>query len=320
MQPISETIQLAVSQAACLDAVRSGLDRKTKIAVETKQDLKTVAVALEGLNRARLVRQVDGFRWRPTKRGRSCTVRAVPDPKRRLGGKAFGKLVPGSTAERLLDALDRPMRGKDLTGLLGVSPQRVHQIVVRLLAQDRVRIGDQAHVLHIVARSDDSSVLLTRDEARVLSALPDDATTVATGLGAVIHIPVARVQDVLHRLCELGLVQNAGTRRDKALYRLSSAGREHFQRGIRARRAKPALLVVRSDRVRDVLSNLSDRGQARIKDLRDALGIAHPSMNALMQYLKRKRLVTKVGEKLSAPYELTDEGREALAEMMRPAA
>lgn len=50
-------------------------------------------------------------------------------------------------------------------------------------------------------------------------------------------------------------------------------------------------------------------------ELRDTLGIAHASMNALMQYLKRKRLVTKVGGELTAPYELTDEGRRALAEM-----
>ena len=43
-------------------------------------------------------------------------------------------------------------------------------------------------------------------------------------------------------------------------------------------------------------------------------------MNALMQDLERKRRVTKVGDETSTPYELTDQGREALAEMMRPAA
>ena len=43
-------------------------------------------------------------------------------------------------------------------------------------------------------------------------------------------------------------------------------------------------------------------------------------MNAQMQYLKRKRLVTKVGGELTAPYELTDEGRRALVEMSRLAA
>jgi len=54
--------------------------------------------------------------------------------------------------------------------------------------------------------------------------------------------------------------------------------------------------------------------------VRDALGIAYASINALMQYLKRKRLVKKVGDELSAPYGLTDEGREALADMIRLAA
>ncbi len=214
-------------------------------------------------------------------------------------------------------ALERPMRGVDLVPLLDVSPQRVRQIVVRLLAHDKVKIGDPAHILHIVARPDDPSVLLTRDEERVLTALPDDATTLATGLAAITPMSVTRVQDVLARLRKMGLVENAGTRRGKALYRLSSAGEEHFQRRNGVRRAKPAALVVRSDRVRDVLSCLSERGEARIKDLRDALGIAKASMNALMQYLKRKKLVKKIGDELSAPYRLTDEGREALAEMIR---
>ncbi len=123
-----------------------GLDSKTKIAVETKKDLNAVAAALEGLNRARLIRRADGFRWRPTKRGQTSAIKIVPDPERRLGGKLIGRIVPGSATERLLDALERPMRGKDLSVLLGVSPQRVHQIIVRLFAQDRVRVGDRAHI------------------------------------------------------------------------------------------------------------------------------------------------------------------------------
>ena len=55
-------------------------------------------------------------------------------------------------------------------------------------------------------------------------------------------------------------------------------------------------------------------------ELRDTLGIAQASVNALMQYLKRKRLVTKVGGEMTAPYQLTDEGRRALVEMNRLAA
>ena len=151
----------------------------------------------------------------------------------------------------------------------------------------------------------------------MLSALPDDMKTVATGLTAVTHLPLLRVQDLLARLCDLGLVENAGTRRGKELYLLSSVGRQQFQRREGARQAKPALLTVKSDRVCDVLSYLSDNGEARIKDVRDALGIAQASINALMQYLKRKQLVKKVGDKLICPYKLTDDGRAALVEMVR---
>ncbi len=315
-----ETVELSVSEAACLDAIKEGLGTKTTIAVGALRDFRTVTKALKTLRRVRLVRRGRDARWRVTARGQHCSVMRIPDPKPKRGPRAVGKVVEGSAADRMLVALDRPMRGKNLTALLGVSLQRVHQIVVRLLAYHKVRIGDRAHVLQIVARSDDPSALLTRDEERVLSVLPDDATTVVTGLAAAAHMPNAQIQEALARLCELGLVENSGTRRGKALYRLTSAGGEHFQRRNGARRAKPALLVVKSDRVRDVLSYLSDHGEARIIDVRDALGIAHASINALMQYLKRKRLVKKVGDALNAPYELTENGREALAEMLRLAA
>ncbi len=319
MPATSEKVRLTASQAACLDAVLQGLNSKTNIAVETKKDLNAVAAALEGLKQARLIRQTDSFRWRATKRGQTSGVQIVSDPERRLGGKSVGRIVPGSATERLIDALDRPMRGKDLSMLLGVSHQGVHQIVVRLLAQDKVRVGDRAHIHLIVARPDDPSVLLTHDEERVLSALPERETT-ATGIAAATHLSIARVEELLEKLRGCGLVEDAGTRRNKALHRLTSEGIEHFQRRKDARRAKPPRLAVRSDRVRDVLSYLSDHRAARIMELRDALGIAQASMNALMQYLKRKRLVTKVGGELTAPYELTDEGRRALAEMSRLAA
>jgi predicted transcriptional regulator len=45
------------------------------------------------------------------------------------------------------------------------------------------------------------------------------------------------------------------------------------------------------------------------------LSVPRQSMNALMQYLKRKQLVEKVGQEFDAPYSLTDEGRAVLAEM-----
>jgi hypothetical protein len=47
------------------------------------------------------------------------------------------------------------------------------------------------------------------------------------------------------------------------------------------------------------------------------LRIQRESINALMQYLKRKHLVEKTGQEFNAPYSLTNEGHAALAEMTR---
>jgi hypothetical protein len=49
----------------------------------------------------------------------------------------------------------------------------------------------------------------------------------------------------------------------------------------------------------------------------NAVSVPHQSINALMQYLKRKRLVKKSGRDLYSPYALTAEGIAALAEMTR---
>jgi Mn-dependent DtxR family transcriptional regulator len=66
-----------------------------------------------------------------------------------------------------------------------------------------------------------------------------------------------------------------------------------------------------------VLSTISDSGALRIRDVTEVLGIPRKSMNALMQYLKRKHLVQKTCSQFEAPYSLTNEGRAALAEMTR---
>ncbi len=317
MQPASEKIQLTASQAACLDAVREGLESTTRIAIGTKQDLDTVAAALEGLNQARLVRRADGFRWHPTKRGRSCAVRAVPDPERRLGGKRFGELVPGSAAERLLDALDRPMRGADLVKRLGVTQQRVHQLVVKLHAQGRLKLDDQGKVLHIVARSDDPTILLNWQEERLLSVLPDEEPTSVTKLTVATSWAAARVPVVLDRLCEKGLIEEVGESRGSVLYRVTSEGAAHPQRRESFARAELPPLMVRSDRSFRVLSFIAERSEVRIMEIRDALGIPHSSMNAFMQYLKRRGIVRKVKSERNAPYELTTEGSDTLGEMIR---
>ncbi len=317
MPPAAETVQLTASESACLDAVKDGLDQKTKIAIEAAQDLKTVAKILKRLGSARLIEQDGRGRWRPTEDGRCCAVTVVPVPERRGQGGAHGRLVPGSTAERLLNMLARPMRGAELVECLGVTPQRIRQLVVRLHAQGRVKLGDRANILHIVARSDDPSLLLGQDEERILSALPDDDVTTVPRLAAGSRMESARTRKAVDLLLDKGLVEEAGSNKGRTVYRLAAAGQSHFQRLASARRAEPVPLIVQSDRVRNVLSYLAEQGEARIRDARTALGIPQRSMNALMQYLKRKGLVRKTDQELSAPYGLTPEGYDILQEMFR---
>lgn len=317
MPDAAVSVQLTETEAACLKAIKDGQDRKTRIAVRIKRDLRTVTRALEILSRAHLIWRADSRRWRPTQHGLHCAVRVVPDPPRRRGGTRFGRHAPGSTVERLQEALDRPISGADLVDRLGVTRQRVHQLVVRLHALGRVRLGDLENILHIVARGDDPTLLLTRDEERILSVLPDEAATSAHKLAERTSMSAVRAGHSVCRLCNHGLIEETRSARDRWLYRLTPKGRAHFQRRASAQRADPAPLAVRSDRVRNVLSYLKARREARIRDVRDGLGITQTSMNALMQYLKRKGLVTKSGPELSAPYRLTTEGRGTLQEMIR---
>lgn len=98
-------------------------------------------------------------------------------------------------------------------------------------------------------------------------------------------------------------------------FRITAAGLNHPQYVPSARQAPPPLLSVRSDRVRTALQAISDAGALRIRDVKDRTKIQQRSINALVQYLKRRRLVAKTGDRLEAPYCLTAQGRAALAEM-----
>jgi hypothetical protein len=84
-----------------------------------------------------------------------------------------------------------------------------------------------------------------------------------------------------------------------------------------SRHAQAPRLPVESDRVRNVLSPIQESGALRIRDVTNVLKVPRESINALMQYLKRKHLVKKTGHEFNAPYSLTDEGHAALVEMTR---
>ena len=249
--------------------------------------------------------------WRLTERGKTFKIRIAPDARPRGDGK------PGRAALRALDALDRPMSRSDLAARLGVSKQRAHQMIAQLHAAGRVRHGErEGRLSGIIARADDPTPLLSREEQRVLSTIPEHYATTATKIRQRAKSSESAVARALERFTDLGLV-GAEKATGSEVYRLTAAGAAHPQCRPAGGRADPPSLPVRSDRVCAVLSLLAECGHLHITEVRDALCVAHQSINALFQYLKRKALVRQDGTERGAPYTLTAQGYEVLAEMQR---
>jgi len=200
MKPKVRNLILTESQAACLVALRFRKESKTEIAIQARLDLKKAAKALEALKELGLARRGEMNSWHPTGRGRNCRFKTIPDPIRR------GSALPGPGARRLLDALDRPMRGDQLAERLGITLQRVRQLVVKLHAQGLVKFGDPEKILEVVSRNKDKTVLLSRDEARVLSAIPDAYATNVTKIRLAVLLPEKNFRKILDRLIAKGFV------------------------------------------------------------------------------------------------------------------
>jgi Mn-dependent DtxR family transcriptional regulator len=209
------------------------------------------------------------------------------------------------------------MRGNEIVEQLAVTHQRVRQLVIKLHAQGYVTFGDAANPFWIIRRTNDRTPLLSRDEERVLSAIPHDYVTNVVKIRLASRMPENAVREILSRLIANHFVEEFDGLQGNKVYRLSDTGHNHPQRDHSARRAVGPRLPVESDRIREVLLTISNSGALRIRDVTEVLGIPRKSINALMQYLKRKSLVKKTGSEFEAPYSLTSEGHAALAEMTR---
>jgi predicted transcriptional regulator len=209
------------------------------------------------------------------------------------------------------------MRGKEIAETLGISHQRVRQLVIKLYAQGLVTLGDVESPFWIIRPAGDRTLLLSHDEERVLSAIPADYVTNVTKIRLAVRMPEKDVQKIIERLVVRRLVKELEGLRSTQVYRLTEAGKDHPQRDQSARSAAIPRLPVESERVRNVLSIILNREALRIKDVMALLTIPRASTNALMQYLKRKDLIKKTGPEYNAPYALTDKGRGTLAEMTR---
>ena len=248
----ARNLVLTKSQAACLIALRRRKDSKPEIAIQAKLDLTKTATELGALARIGLARQNQSKRWHTTTSGKACRFKIVPDRLRRNSG------LPGPGALRLLQLLDRPMRGSEIAEELGLSHQRVRQLVIKLHAQGRVSFGDPDKPFWIVMRAGDKTPLLSRDEEHVLSAIPREYATDATKIRLAARMPEHTVQQILERLVASRFVQTFEGLKGNRVYRITAAGLRHPQRDNVTRHAEAPRPPVESDRVRKVLSAIRE--------------------------------------------------------------
>ncbi len=309
--PEAKKLLLTQQQAGCLIALQHGKDSQLKIAIAAKLALAKIAAVLRTLDQLGLAERDQANRWRATSFGERCRFEIVADRSRRRNG------LPGPSGRRLLELLDRPTRGSEIVEKLGITREAVRQLLVKLHARGCVRFADPEHPFWLVMRADDSTPLLSRNEERVLSVVPLEYATNATKIRIAAGVLGSEIQPILERLLVRRLIEASDGLRGSRVYRITDAGLSHPQYLQSASRASAPRLPVESDRVRRVLSAIFDSGELRIRDVTSTVSVPHQSINALMQYLKRKRLVKKSGRNFNSPYALTSEGIAALAEMTR---
>jgi DNA-binding IclR family transcriptional regulator len=311
-------ISLRASEAACLDALRSGTERQALIAMRAGLNLPRTKAALRTLASLKLAIIDRDHTWHVTRQGMAARILIAPTVRTR-GRPPETALVPGTSAARLMALLDRPRRGAELVELLGVTRQRVHQLVVALSARGLIRSADPNYPTFVIALKDDPSTLLLQEQERVLSAFPEAHATTLSKIALVTPMYRGKVDTIAESLVKTGLIEKTGIATYGDLYQLTAAGLAHWQRSPTARHADIPPPPFRSDRVREVLLHLESQGPTRTRDVGYRLEIPQPSINALMQYLKRKNAVRTQTDLRRAPYELTPDGLEMLSAMKRQA-
>ncbi len=214
--------------------------------------------------------------------------------------------------QRLLNVLSRPATFKELALSLGVTHQRVRQLVDRLVAKDLIKISDKASSNIAIARIDDPTVLLNELQARALSALIVDQKSLTRSVGTTLKTDESEATVVLSELKFNHLVTKVEHFDGRDAWMLTEEGIIHPQRRQTARTAKLAPTGIKSERSINVLSLLANDGPTRGKDISGALNLDRTSLNAFMQYLKRKGWIRKAGTALADPYELTEAGLKVL--------
>ena len=251
MMSNAQEVTLAMSQEACLSALRLGKVSLTQIAVTARLSVKKVIralAALEALGLAEMSRSPVTV-WRATHRGETCIV--IPSDN---DIPSVGNREPSSNGRRLLELLGRPIEGRTVAKELGLSRQGARHVLRRLHRQGHVKFADPEDLSWWVLRVDDETPMITREQERVLSAIPREYATDVRKIMRRTQLSAGQVEGALQELVRVGLADAVGEFNDAALFRATANGAEHHQNRSDIDFAEPPHLPVYSDRVRGMLS------------------------------------------------------------------
>lgn len=299
------------AETLVLDALRHGSAGLRTLAARARLTLTDAGRALAALAADGLVVKPSrrGGRWQFTDPGAREVPTPTTDPTRRRIA-----VREASAAHRFLTALDRPMPVRVVAERIGVSKEGATQAFFVLYAAGLVRTADPERASAWVARADDPTPLFPVEVERVLQSFDEETATGIVEIARALRLPEATVGAAIEKVIDAGLVVER-TGRFGTSFALTDNGRGHPQRRVVRKRAPSPPLPVRSQRVHATLYLLAARGPLRTVDIGRALSVGRSSINALMQYLKRKGLAAKDGDTLLAPHRITDLGVDLLAEL-----
>src|SRR5262249_20870485 len=150
---------------------------------------------------------------------------------------------------------------------LGMTHQGVRQLLIKLHAHGHVSFADPKNPFFMVMRAGDMTPVLSRNEERVLSAVPHEYATDAARIRIASGVPESAMQPILERLLVRRFIETSDGLRGNRVYRITDAGSNHPQCRQSVSRAPAPRPPVESDRIRKVLSAIFDSGELRIRDV-----------------------------------------------------
>ena len=308
---------IAPIEAAVLSYLQAGEITVSRITLSLGVWGSAVRTALRALAARGYAAHVGGQTWRMTERGATYPVKQ-PDPADLpIIGRRRQRRDPSSSVARTLDHLDQPRYGSKLAPLLGVTRQHIRNVVERLHAEGNIRVADPDEPTFAIARHDDETILLTRAEERVLSALPHVGHVSAGRIRVICTSYRSDVVAILERLLRYGLVSattRRWRRRETRMYQITEDGKAHWQRHEDLRKAQP-IPPFPSKRIYLVMRFVAENGPTKARTVSDALGTPYQATNALFQYFKRNQLAYREGRKTHQGYLLTEYGLSILSEL-----